>query len=128
MWYDRNSTPGICLHIILNLSDYIVTSLHAFVRFHIFVCYRVETNVLCLKVLPSQRQGRKTNLYEVWAVIHTEDCWILTGNCTCVAGLVFFVDVKQSFVCIKFLVLVTNNPVSNFIIFYHEEQQYKYNI
>ena len=39
-----------------------------------------------LQVLPSQRQGQKTELYLVWVCINSAG-WILTGNCSCVAGL-----------------------------------------
>nr|XP_047146120.1 uncharacterized protein LOC105849547 [Hydra vulgaris] len=39
------------------------------------------------KVLPSQRQGQKTKLYDVWVALNKVDGWILTGNCTCMAGL-----------------------------------------
>ena len=38
------------------------------------------------QALPSQRQGQKTELYLVWVCVHSAG-WILTGNCTCVAGL-----------------------------------------
>ena len=38
-------------------------------------------------VLPSQRQGQKEALYEVWIALH-EKGWILTGNCTCPSGYV----------------------------------------
>lgn len=36
-------------------------------------------------VLPSQRQGQKENAYQVWIALH-ETGWILTANCTCMAG------------------------------------------
>ncbi|XP_057298496.1 uncharacterized protein LOC130629359 [Hydractinia symbiolongicarpus] len=38
------------------------------------------------KVLPSQRQGQKEVLYEVWVCIHKSG-WILSANCTCMSGL-----------------------------------------
>ncbi|XP_065643270.1 uncharacterized protein LOC136075006 [Hydra vulgaris] len=38
-------------------------------------------------VLPSQRQGSKHILYEVWIAIHKVEGWIFTANCSCVAGL-----------------------------------------
>ena len=38
-------------------------------------------------MLPSQRQGLKTALYDVWVCLNTAHGWILTGNCTCMAGL-----------------------------------------
>ena len=42
---------------------------------------------LPLKVLPSQRQGIKAKLYGVWVCLHKHHGWVLTGNCTCMAGL-----------------------------------------
>ena len=36
-------------------------------------------------VLPSQRQGKNQNLYNVWIALHASG-WILSGNCTCMAG------------------------------------------
>eukprot|EP00795_Rhopilema_esculentum_P016088 gene16088-7440_t len=39
------------------------------------------------EVLPSQRQGEKTNLYKVWVCLHKTNGWILKGNYTCMAGL-----------------------------------------
>ena len=39
------------------------------------------------QVLPSQRQGQKTSLYRVWVCLHKTQGWILTGHCTCMAGL-----------------------------------------
>ena len=35
--------------------------------------------------LPSQRQGQKEHSYQVWIALH-EKGWILTANCTCMAG------------------------------------------
>ena len=40
-----------------------------------------------LQVLPSQRQGKTATLYDVWVAINKENGWILTANCTCMAGL-----------------------------------------
>ena len=37
-------------------------------------------------VLPSQRQGHKTKMYEAWVYIHKQKSYILTANCTCMAG------------------------------------------
>ena len=39
------------------------------------------------KVLPSQRQGQKTSHYKVWVCLNKKHGWVLTGNCTCMAGL-----------------------------------------
>ena len=41
------------------------------------------------QVLPSQRQGVKTQLYDAWIYVHKEKGYILTANCTCVAGYVY---------------------------------------
>ena len=38
-----------------------------------------------LSVLPSQRQGKKETPYGVWIAIHKHG-WILSENCTCMAG------------------------------------------
>ncbi|XP_057289881.1 uncharacterized protein LOC130612565 [Hydractinia symbiolongicarpus] len=43
--------------------------------------------MLYLKALPSQRQGQKQKLYEVWVALHKKGGWVLTANCTCMAGL-----------------------------------------
>ena len=37
------------------------------------------------QVLPSQRQGQKEKLYDVWIAMH-ETGWILCANCSCMAG------------------------------------------
>lgn len=44
-----------------------------------------EFCVVKAEVLPSQRQSAK-EMYEAWAIIHKADSWILTANCTCMAG------------------------------------------
>ncbi|CAK6975067.1 uncharacterized protein LOC123985951 [Scomber scombrus] len=38
------------------------------------------------QVLPSQRQGQKTYMYQSWAVVTRRSSSILTANCTCMAG------------------------------------------
>jgi len=38
------------------------------------------------EVLPSQRQGVKQKLYKVWIALNKREGWILTANCTCMAG------------------------------------------
>ena len=38
------------------------------------------------QVLPSQRQGSKAILYQVWVCLHREG-WVKDGNCSCMAGL-----------------------------------------
>ena len=42
---------------------------------------------LLFQVLPSQRQATITKLYDVWMCVNKEDAWVLTGNCSCMAGL-----------------------------------------
>eukprot|EP00795_Rhopilema_esculentum_P010137 gene10137-18802_t len=49
-----------------------------------------EKNKFCFfksEVLPSQRQGLKQKLYKVWVCLNKSEGWILTANCTCMAGL-----------------------------------------
>ncbi|XP_057296778.1 uncharacterized protein LOC130625692 [Hydractinia symbiolongicarpus] len=46
----------------------------------------VEFCYIKSSVLPSQRQGQKQKLYDVWIILHTSG-WVLSANCTCVAGL-----------------------------------------
>ena len=38
------------------------------------------------EVLPSQRQGVKQKLYKVWIAVNKSEGWILTANCTRMAG------------------------------------------
>ncbi|ELT93593.1 hypothetical protein CAPTEDRAFT_211284 [Capitella teleta] len=38
-------------------------------------------------VLPSQRQGSSSTLYDAWVCISKSQGFILTANCTCIAGL-----------------------------------------
>lgn len=38
------------------------------------------------EVLPSQRQGLKQTLYKAWVAIEKKEGWVLTANCTCMAG------------------------------------------
>jgi hypothetical protein len=40
------------------------------------------------KVLPSQRQGQKTTMYETYLIVNKKDGSILTVHCTCMAGYV----------------------------------------
>lgn len=37
-------------------------------------------------MLPSQRQSEK-KMYEAWVAMHQTDAWVLSANCTCMAGL-----------------------------------------
>lgn len=51
--------------------------------------YQVENFVvLKTEVLPSQRQGKKTELYKAWVIVNKTNNCILTANCTCMAGYV----------------------------------------
>ena len=43
---------------------------------------------LSAKVLPSQRQGQKTNMYECYLVVNKTDGTIVTVHYTCMAGYV----------------------------------------
>lgn len=38
------------------------------------------------EVLPSQRQGHKTTMYQAWVIVSRTNNYILTANCTCMAG------------------------------------------
>ncbi|KAJ8266320.1 hypothetical protein GJAV_G00129060 [Gymnothorax javanicus] len=38
-------------------------------------------------VLPSQREGLKTKPYDAWVYVHRDLGYILTANCTCMAGV-----------------------------------------
>ena len=40
-----------------------------------------------IQVLPSQRQSDKVEMYNAWVLINKKYGWILTANCTCMAGL-----------------------------------------
>eukprot|EP00112_Aurelia_sp_Birch-Aquarium-sp1_P018060 Seg4256.2 transcript_id=Seg4256.2/GoldUCD/mRNA.D3Y31 product="hypothetical protein" protein_id=Seg4256.2/GoldUCD/D3Y31 len=55
--------------------------------FHHNISKESEFCYIKSEVLPSQRQGQKTTLYKAWVCLHEKDGWILTGNCTCMAGL-----------------------------------------
>ncbi|KAK0139216.1 hypothetical protein N1851_024143 [Merluccius polli] len=49
--------------------------------------YKIENFVtLKTKVLPSQRQGKRTEMYNVWVILNKKNNCILTANCTCMAG------------------------------------------
>ncbi len=51
--------------------------------------YRDLPNGFCTlrtDMLPSQQQGHKTQLYKTWAIVNKLNKYILTANCTCMAG------------------------------------------
>ena len=52
-----------------------------------------EIFFLLLHVLPSKRQATNTKFYDVWVCVNKEDAWILTGNCSCMAGWVLYVAI-----------------------------------
>ena len=57
--------------------------------------YKIEDFVvLKAEVLPSQRQGQKTQLYKSWVIINKRNCCVLTANCTCVAGYVLCIQLN----------------------------------
>lgn len=45
-----------------------------------------EFCVVISEVLPSQRQGQKTTMYQAWVIVNRRNNYILTANCTCMAG------------------------------------------
>lgn len=90
------------MYLINTPSEYTHESFKAFKSmeaYNFFVCGHVqdvfihnvtENSEFCFlksKVLPSQRQGQKTKLYDVWVCLHKVKGHVLTGNCTCMAGL-----------------------------------------
>lgn len=51
-----------------------------------YINLRPDLCVLRSEVLPSQRQGKKTQMYDTWVIVNRENNTILTANCTCMAG------------------------------------------
>ena len=45
-----------------------------------------EFCVLRSDVLPSQRQGHKSKMYNAWVITNKPENYVLTANCTCMAG------------------------------------------
>ena len=43
-------------------------------------------SIIFFQLLPSQRQDKKQELYDVWVCLHKRDGWVVTGNCTCMGG------------------------------------------
>ena len=64
-----------------------------FVCGHVQMCYYhpikkyISFCFVKSQVLPSQRQSDSSNMYNVWVCIHKKHGWILTANCSCMAGL-----------------------------------------
>lgn len=51
--------------------------------------YKDLTDEFCVvrsEVLPSQRQGQKTTMYQAWVIVNRRNNYVLTANCTCMAG------------------------------------------
>ena len=51
-------------------------------------CFDTSSGFCALRagVLPSQRQGLKAKPYDAWVYVHRDLGYILTANCTCMAG------------------------------------------
>ncbi len=67
----------------LDAYDYIICGHVQEVRYH-----DIDAGFCVLKseILPSQRQGQKTTMYEAWVIINKAENYIHTANCTCMAG------------------------------------------
>ena len=102
--------PDICNYLLETPSEYTRDKLKAyksleaynfFVSGHVHEVYihhikNSSFSFVKTKVLPSQRQGQKQTLYEVWVTLHTTG-WVLSANCTCMAGSVINFEYKNIF-------------------------------
>lgn len=91
--------PDICIYLIETPSEFSKDKLKAYKSleaYNFFVSGHVQDvfihqiegshfSYVKTKVLPSQRQGKKETSYEVWVALHSSG-WILSANCTCMAG------------------------------------------
>ena len=64
---------------------------------HAIFIERTQSKLFFSQVLPSQRQGQKQEMYDCWVAINKSLRWILTGNCTWMAGYFNFIksDLKS---------------------------------
>lgn len=67
----------------LDAYDYVICGHVQDVRYHDI---DEEFCVLKSEILPSQRQGHKTAMYQAWIIINKVENYIHTANCTCMAG------------------------------------------
>ena len=68
--------------------------------------YKIENFVtLKTKVLPSERQGKRTEMYNVWVIVNKKNNCILRANCTCVAGYVIYYNITYFNCIIKIIPL-----------------------
>ena len=104
MWVDDRKQwphlewPAIYHYLIDTPSVYTKESLEAYrsldavnyvLNGHVHPVKIYDTGRFCALragVLPSQRQGQKTQLYDAWVYVNRDRGSILTANCTCMSG------------------------------------------